>query len=276
MTVPLRATAAAVDAAGWGPLVHVAETGSTNADLVAAARAGDTSPRVLIADHQTAGRGRLDRRWVDEPGRSLLMSVRLPAASPDVAVAASAAVALAARAAAASLCPDATLLVKWPNDIVTDDGRKLGGVLAEYVDTAGGCVVVGVGINVAALGVARSRIDPGGVTPASLVELGGSGTVAELRDRLAAATVSGLAARVAEVTTGICPVDELERHSATVGRRVRVELPGGRVVVGRAVGLDRDGALLCVGDDGGRHRVAVGDVVHLRPVDRGADPDAAG
>jgi len=81
------ASSRVADATGLGPLRHVEVTGSTNLDLAAQARAGSVSPAVLVADHQSAGRGRLGRRWDDEPRKALLVSIRLPldrfAAGPD-------------------------------------------------------------------------------------------------------------------------------------------------------------------------------------------------
>ncbi len=253
------AAAAVVDRIGWGPLRHVAETGSTNADLVAEARGGLTGPAVLIADHQTQGRGRLDRRWVDVPGASLLVSVRVPV-SPDVAALVGPAAALAVRRAVAGVCPGAGVGVKWPNDLVTPDGRKLAGVLAEYVAGAAACVVVGVGVNIAAVGPAPDAV--------CLGELGVGGDRTAVRDAVAAAFLAELARLVAAGPDPIGVRAGLLAHSATVGRRVRVELPGGSDLVGWAVDLAPDGSLVI--DDGmGRHRVTVGDVAHLRAL---ADP----
>ncbi|MBV8960752.1 MAG: biotin--[acetyl-CoA-carboxylase] ligase, partial [Actinobacteria bacterium] len=120
------------------------ELDSTNRWLLDAARDGAPEGTVAVADHQTAGRGRLGRTWVAPPGASLLMSILLrPRLPPERLHLATAAVALSAAAAldgVAGFRPG----LKWPNDLVVDD-RKLAGVLTE-ID--GPNVVPGIGINV--------------------------------------------------------------------------------------------------------------------------------
>ena len=246
--------AAAAEAAGLGPLRHLAVTGSTNADLVDEARAGHAGAAVLVADHQTAGRGRLDRTWDDTAGNALLVSVRLPVRSdearPDGAGAAVRALGAAGRAAADGMCRD-RVLTKWPNDLVVVDGPapgKLAGVLAAFVDGATPSVVVGIGVNV------RSAPTP---LATSIVECGGP----DDRDALLAALLSELSVRLAD-ESGV--IDELRRHSATVGSRVRAELPGGAVLVGGAVDRTDDGELIVRDDEGRDQVVTAGDVVHLR------------
>lgn len=228
---------------------HVATTGSTNTDLADAARAGDVDPIVLVADHQHAGRGRLDRIWDDDPGRSLLVSMRLRAdaeAAPRLVQA----VGAATRAAAARFCP-VPVRMKWPNDLVVTDGAapgKLAGLLAEYVDGSQPVVVIGVGVNL-------DRMDR---QPAatSLRECGGRAD----RDGLLAALLEELARR----TDPDEVLAELRAHSATLGTRVRVERPSGDDLVGSAIDLHPDGRLI-VRDDGGVDiTVGSGDVVHLR------------
>ena len=125
---------------------RVVETGSTNADALAAARAGAPEGLVIMADHQTAGRGRLGRSWEDEPGDSLIVSVLLrPPLAPTQLHRLTQAVALAAKDACSSVGgfrPD----LKWPNDLVVGE-RKLAGILAESIVEDGrvGAVVVGMG-----------------------------------------------------------------------------------------------------------------------------------
>lgn len=241
---------AVADRLGPGPLRHVVETGSTNADLVAEAHAGDRTGAVLVADHQTAGRGRLDRTWEDDPGRSLLVSFRLPA-SPTGGATAVAAVAAAARAALSAMT-GVPVLAKWPNDLVVTvapAAGKLAGVLAELVAGDEPVVVVGIGINVAPI------VRQDGAT--SVVEIGGP----DDRDLILAALLTELGPRLANPRS---VRDELQDHSATLGREVRAELPGGDVVEGRAVALDAEGHLVIRRGDGTEITVTSGDVVHLR------------
>ncbi len=223
---------------GWHVRV-VAETGSTNADLLAAAAVGAPNRTVLAARHQTAGRGRLDRRWEAPPGANLLVSL-LFTEIPEVAHELMQRVGLAAVAAARSVANvDARL--KWPNDVLIGD-EKLAGVLAQAAITDGRrAVVVGIGINVgwAPPGAARlgNGFDPLAVLAAMLEEF----------DRLPA---------------DVWPM--YREHLATLGRSVRVELSDG-TVEGRALDVERDGRLVVLDECGITHRFDVGDVVHLRP-----------
>lgn len=237
--------------AGLGPLRHVAATGSTNRDLAAEARRGDTTAGLLVADRQTAGRGRLDRRWRDAPGRSLLVSFRLPTPVPE-AFGPVAAVTAAARAAAAALLT-APVLSKWPNDLVIDDPPgpgKLAGVLSELVDGPRPVVIVGLGLNLGPVP------DEPGAT--SLIQ---AGAVSADRDRFLARLLGELPAYLADPSRAR---RELKAASATIGRRVRVEREGAPPLVGEARDIDPLGRLVMVAA-GGEHLVDAGDVVRLRP-----------
>ena len=238
---------AAAAAAGWG-FRHVASTGSTNADLADEARAGDRTIAVLTADHQTAGRGRLDRRWEDDGARQLMVSFRLPVEGDPTWFAG--AVASAARRAVVALGAPAAF--KWPNDLVLEtDGvvGKLAGVLAEFVAGEPSVVVVGIGLNVGPPGVDGA---------ASLDEVG----LDVDRDTVLAAMIDALPALL---TDPAAVRADLTEHSATVGRRVRVERPDGDLV-GRATAIDADGRLE-VEVGGETAVVSVGDVIHLRAAD---------
>jgi BirA family biotin operon repressor/biotin-[acetyl-CoA-carboxylase] ligase len=157
----------------------------------------------------------------------------------------------AARAAVDQLCRD-VVLAKWPNDLVSIDGPapgKLGGVLAEFVEGDTPCVVVGIGVNI--------RPIEGQPGASSVVECGGT----DDRDRVLAALLSELAPRLGD-ESGV--IDDLRSHSATIGSRVRVELPDGAELRGEAVDLTTDGELVVRTDDEALHIVATGDVIHLR------------
>lgn len=243
----------------------VPETGSTNADLLAEAHAGAADGVVLVADHQTAGRGRLDRRWVAPPGSSLLVSVLLrPALSPGEVHLTSTAMALSA-AVACEVSAGVSPVLKWPNDLLEPDGdRKLGGLLAESVvrGDAVDAVVVGLGLNV-------------DWPPEPPEELAGiSVALNHLTDR-APDRVTLLAAllRDLERTTALLRspegrsdlVDLYRRRCGTLGRRVRVERADG-VIAGEAVALAGGGRLV-VEAKGEQHEVDVGDVIHLRDLE---------
>lgn len=228
---------AAIRSRGWPPgwtVEHVAATGSTNADLLATA--GTRPDRsVLVADHQTAGRGRLDRRWDAPPGANLLVSLLFHRV-PDDPGELTRRVGLAAVDACRDVAGVAAVL-KWPNDVLVGD-HKLAGILAQR--SATGAVVVGLGLNV--------RWAPEGA-----VRLGDD--VAPL-DVLSALLVA-YDDLPADVTA------RYRRALATLGRQVRIDLTDGPLA-GTALDVDPDGRLVVLDHCGVTHRVDVGDVIHLR------------
>ncbi len=224
--------------AGWRVRV-VDETGSTNADLLVEAAAGAPDRTVLVARHQTAGRGRLDRTWVAPPGANLLVSL-LFTDVPHVPHVLTQRVGVAAVIACERVAGVRATL-KWPNDLLVDD-QKLAGVLAQAtIVGARQAVVVGIGINVGWAPPDAARlgdgIDPLDVLAAMLVAFD------ELPDDIAASYRSRL---------------------GTLGRSVKVDLADG-AVEGRAIDVEPDGRLLVLDECGITHRIDTGDVVHLRP-----------
>lgn len=242
----------------WRDLTLVAETGSTNADLAAAARDGAPEGRVLVAEWQSAGRGRLGRSWSAPPRSALTFSVLL---RPDRAAPALWAwVPLLVGVGAADAVRRATgvgAVLKWPNDVLVED-RKLAGILAERERDA---VVVGLGLNV---GVAPEELPSD--TDATSLAVEGS-TVD--RDSLLLALLHAierhyLAWRAAGGDVRESGVYERYRGlCATVGRHVRVELPGGGTLRGTAEDVDVQGRLVVRRPDG-THAVSAGDVLHVR------------
>lgn len=239
----------------WRDLRVVPVTQSTNADVAAAARDGAAEGLVLVAESQTSGRGRLGRVWSAPPRSGLTFSVLLrptpvPATSWGwLTLLTGVAIASAVRQVAEV---DATL--KWPNDVLVD-GRKLAGVLAERIDTA---VVLGVGINVSL------RDDELPVPTATSLALAGALTVD--RDTVLRAVLRELETRYTSWCTDEAAGERLAADyraaCSTLGRQVRVELPGGAHLVGEACGIDADGRLEVRTSDG-VVPVGAGDVVHL-------------
>lgn len=236
------------------------ETTSTNAVLGERAQDGAPEGLVIAAEHQTAGRGRLDRTWSTPRSAGLTFSVLLrpPDLAPTRWTWLPLLTGLAVTSALRSLGYDAG--VKWPNDVLlrTDAGeRKVCGILVQRVDTADGpAAIIGVGLNTS-MAAEDLPVD----TATSLVVASGSPV-----DRTAV-LVTVLRSIFAHYADWLADPDELSstyaQVSATVGREVRAELPGGGELVGTAVGVDSAGCLVISGASG-PVTVAAGDVVHLR------------
>jgi BirA family transcriptional regulator, biotin operon repressor / biotin---[acetyl-CoA-carboxylase] ligase len=247
----------------WREVRVVAETGSTNSDLLAEARSGHEAGTVLVAEAQTAGRGRMGRHWVSPPGSALTFSVLLrpaavaPASRGWMPLLAGVAV---ARAVRAGTSVDAWL--KWPNDVLVN-GAKLAGILAEQV---GDAIVVGIGINVSS---SQDELPVAGATSLAAEGAAGTGNGALLAGRLLASVLGEMerwylawAGSLGDATS--CGLhQEYQRLCATIGRPVRVSLPGGQTVTGLAAGVDHAGRLV-VGSPSGPVPVSAGDVVHVR------------
>jgi BirA family transcriptional regulator, biotin operon repressor / biotin---[acetyl-CoA-carboxylase] ligase len=258
---PLRATAlrrALVSGDGlWTDVRVVASSPSTNADISAAARDGAPEGLVVVAESQTAGRGRRERSWTTPPRAGLTFSVLLRPAFPTVGWGWLPLLAGLAVATRLSTLSEVDVRLKWPNDVLIGE-RKLGGILAEVV---GGGVVVGIGLNVSL------RAEELPVTAATSLAIEGSAVVD--RDPVLRAVLRELERRYADLSlasgdAAACGLAADYRGAcATLGRAVRVELPGPRLIEGTAVDIDADGRLV-VEVAGRRETVAAGDVVHVR------------
>jgi BirA family biotin operon repressor/biotin-[acetyl-CoA-carboxylase] ligase len=238
----------------------LAESPSTNAALAARARAGAAAGLVLVAEHQTAGRGRLDRSWVTPPRAALTFSMLLaptgvPSARwPWLPLLVGVAVADGVARATGVQCG-----LKWPNDVQVGE-RKLAGILVERVDgPRGAAAVVGIGLN-----VSTGRDELPVQTATSLALEGASVDRTTLLGELLGA-VAGRYAGWCEVggdaTRGLLAA--YTQVSSTIGRPVRVDLPHGEQVTGEAVGVD-EGGRLRVATDAGERVLGAGDVVHVR------------
>ena len=231
-------------------VVTLDETGSTNSDARALARDGAPHLSIVTADTQTAGRGRLDRSWVAEPGKALLASVILrPRMSVDrwttIPLLVGVAVAEAVRART-----QVKAVLKWPNDVLVGE-RKLGGILVEAEPPS--FAIAGLGINVGQTGFAPDLDD-------IATSLALQGAMRLDRADLLAAVIARLDEALRDEASA------LERYRSlceTIGRRVRVERAAAEPLEGVAREVDRSGALV-VDVGGGTVSVAAGDVKHLR------------
>ena len=247
----------------WRAVEVVGSTGSTNADLLARALRGEPEGVVLAAEEQTAGRGRMGRTWVAPPRAALTFSMLLRPAVPPARRGWLPLLAGVAVAEAVTAVTGVPARLKWPNDVLAGDA-KLCGILAE---SAGDAVVVGIGLNVSTEPAELPAPGPGALAATSLLA---AGAASPGREHLLLAILaafqrwylawqdyrgdpdrSGLRAAYTE-------------RSATIGRDVRAEVPGAKVLSGPAVGVDPDGRLLVRASSGAEVAVAAGDVVHLR------------
>lgn len=252
----------------WRSVEVYPELASTNTELAARARQGGGDATVVVTDHQTSGRGRRDRGFQTPARAALTFSVLVRPEVPParlgwlpllMGVAAVDAVRETAGCAAG---------VKWPNDVLATGGadgtqRKLAGILSEAVTSQSGiAVVVGMGLN-----VTQTRHELPTPTATSLAV---EGAALPEREPLLRAVLDGFAADYTDwaaaggdaVASGLA--QRYRERCDTVGRRVRVELPNGRVVTGSATGVDAYGHLL-VRTPSGEEALSAGDVVHVRP-----------
>ncbi|MGX1272014.1 biotin--[acetyl-CoA-carboxylase] ligase [Streptomyces phaeoluteigriseus] len=250
----------------WTGLDIVQRTGSTNSDLVALAAAGKADEgTVLVAEEQTSGRGRLDRRWTAPPRSGLFFSVLLrPAEVPVARWGWLPLLTGVAVATGLSRAAGVDTALKWPNDLLVTVGgeeRKAGGILAERAGAD--AVVVGVGINV------TLRAEELPVPQAGSLLL--AAAVSTDRDTLLRGVLRSLEEWYGRWrgTGGDASASGLQEAyaagCATLGRTVRAELPGDRSVIGEAVAVDGDGRLVLATEEGVREPVGAGDIVHLRP-----------
>jgi BirA family biotin operon repressor/biotin-[acetyl-CoA-carboxylase] ligase len=246
----------------WSDLVVLVETGSTNA--FAAERAVDPAANgvVVVAEHQTAGRGRLDRTW-EAPSRSAITLSALVRPSGVPAVLWPWLPLITGLAVAATLrrTAEVAATLKWPNDVMVGD-RKLGGILVERIDVPGTApaAVIGIGLNVS------QRPDELPVPEATSLLVEGAATLdRSVLLKAVLRALDGLLERWEAAEGGVAGLHEAYvEASSTLGRQVRVSLPGGEVVEGEAVAVDDVGRLV-VRTDSGERSLGAGDVLHLRP-----------
>jgi BirA family biotin operon repressor/biotin-[acetyl-CoA-carboxylase] ligase len=254
----------------WDEVRVVPETGSTNADLLLEARAGVPEGAVLVAERQTAGRGRLDRAWQAPAGTALTFSVLLRPDLPGTRLGWLPLLAGVAVVDAVNRLAAVDAGLKWPNDLLVRpaDGRlpygKCAGILAEAASDA---VVLGIGLNVTqSADELPEPVDPRAYRPTSLALAGSPGIdrmalLGTLLESLADHYHRWVEAGGDPVVTGIAPA--YRRACLTIGRDVAVSLPGAAELLGRATDVDDDGRLVVVTPAGPR-ALAAGDVLHVR------------
>jgi BirA family biotin operon repressor/biotin-[acetyl-CoA-carboxylase] ligase len=246
----------------WARVVVVAETASTNAELLAQESAPDRS--VFVAEHQVAGRGRLDRAWVSPPGAGLTFSVLLRPQVPLVSWGWLPLLAGVAVHEAVAAHGGARVALKWPNDLLAGNGTdpaqsgKVAGILAQ---TSGEAVVIGIGLNVH---TSRAELPVESATSLALC-----GARALDRGELLGAILGRLDARYTQWVdvdgdAEACGLAAAYREAcATVGQVVTVTGTDSKVVRGMAIGIDSRGRLQV--DVGGTIQViGAGDVEHVR------------
>ena len=248
----------------WRAVVVTELTGSTNADLLARAAAGAPEGTVLAAEQQSAGRGRLGRAWVAPPRAALTFSLLLrPRAVPRARHGWLPLLAGLATAEAVRAVARVDTRLKWPNDVLAGEG-KLGGILAGATADA---VVIGIGLNVST--------EPDELPPPAPGSLGATslwlaGSASQDRGALLAAILAVFERRYRAWSSAFGDSErsglraDYTRLCATIGRQVRVELPGGGLLTGPATGVDADGRLLVRTCPDAEVPVTAGDVVHVR------------
>jgi BirA family biotin operon repressor/biotin-[acetyl-CoA-carboxylase] ligase len=269
----------------WRSLDVVTETGSTNADLAGRARQGEAEGAVLVADHQTSGRGRRDRTWTAPPRAGLAVSVLLRPASHGIPADRWSWLTLMAGVAVTDALIRTCGLpatLKWPNDVLVpvfgaDEPGKVAGLLAEVVRTdgpaaeTGPAVVLGLGLNIS------QDVDELPVPTATSLALAGSAVTD--RDTVLRAVLRALADRYRDFTaaagdpthptSGLAAV--YRERCSTIGRLVQAQLPDGTTRLGLADGVDDEGRLLVreppEGPDSTVHALSAADVVHIRPAE---------
>jgi BirA family transcriptional regulator, biotin operon repressor / biotin---[acetyl-CoA-carboxylase] ligase len=238
-------------------LRHVARCGSTNSELLAEKRL--VRPVLLLADEQTAGRGRRGRRWHSAPGAGLTFSLAVALRRPLRELAGLTLVAGVATVRALRKVGVARAALKWPNDIVVEGG-KLGGILVETRSLDGATkAVIGIGINLHGAAELRTRLRREVAALDEFVAVPENGVIADAIALSLLELVAAFEAQGLQAARG-----EWERLDAHAGQKLRVRLADGRVVTGIASGLDTDGALRLATRDGMR-AIRTGRVITSRP-----------
>lgn len=224
-------------------LVVCSTVGSTMDLAARLAMGGAPEGTTVIADHQTAGRGRLGRSWHAPAGGGILMSVLFrPPAEPRMLVQLPMAIGIAAVSALRAHLPsEVEVKLKWPNDVLLN-GAKLGGLLSEatWVGSSLVALVVGLGLNV---GAGQSELPPGATSLAAL------GLMVPQRAELVAGLLVQASSLYERLLGGESLIPLWRKQLATIGQLVKARTPTG-IVSGEALDVGEDGALVVRSPDG--------------------------
>lgn len=250
-------------------LYELASSSSTNSELAARADREQLGHlTVMLTRYQSAGRGRHGRAWTAPPGASVALSVLLrprnadgSAVDPGIFGWLPVIAGVAMVEAVSGALPAHQVGFKWPNDVLVG-GRKICGILAEMLPS--GDVVVGAGLNT------RMTLEELPVPTATSFAVEGLEVDADLEDLVFAAYLEGVRDRLARYIAAGGDADasglraQARARCLTLGREVRIELPGDMEMLGTATDLDVDGRLIVTDGDGAVRSVAAGDVTHVR------------
>jgi len=241
----------------FNKIEHISETGSTNTDLVS--KASELPDGfILVSDHQTEGRGRLERHWEAPPSKNLLFSVLLHPNWPiERHQLVTPALAIATVEVLERLGLRAT--VKWPNDVMVErEGeKKIAGILAEYVKQENPVLVVGMGLNIEW----PQQEDPAPPNSTSLKACG----IEKDRWKMLIEILKNFEQRLIEISSekGTSTFRQAyTAKSSTIGNQVKVEKSDGDIV-GKAIYIEEDGSLI-IENENGTTSITAGDVIHLR------------
>jgi BirA family biotin operon repressor/biotin-[acetyl-CoA-carboxylase] ligase len=233
---------------------------STNSELARLAQQGAEQGTCVVAEQQTAGRGRLQRHWISPPGSGIYFSTLLqPEFATDRWPLLTLMAAIAVHDTLSEIC-DLEIDIKWPNDIYSG-GKKLSGILAETIDTKSGrAVVLGIGIN-----LKKTAFPPEiASTAISIEEASGTCDREAILQRLVKNI--GRYYKLLNAQDGNAQIVDAwsSRSSYAYGKIVRVSA-GEEIIEGLTRGLEGNGALRVETDSGGIRIVHAGDVVAVRP-----------
>lgn len=246
-----------------GAVIYLESTDSTNLQARRLAEGGAPEGTLVIADEQTAGRGRMGRSWASPPGVNLYLSLvlRPPIAAhqaPQVTLLSSLAVAEAVES-----CFGLAAEVKWPNDVLVG-GRKIAGLLGEIAASMAGVdfIILGMGINV---NMDCRQLPPRPLYPATSIAIEKGEKVARLP--LAEQVLARLDFHYGVfLKEGFAPVRRLwQERCAMLGRRIEVD-NGGDIIRGEAFAIDEGGALLLRLPTGRVERLLSGDILSVAPL----------